>query len=85
MDAGSNNWNESEGNKHVIDRQERMENADKTLGIERCENIDNLYIKIFIIIIIIIIMTTSIIIMTTIIMWIRSGTGSTQPREDKFG
>ena len=46
MDAGSNNQNEREGNyQHGMDRQGIMEKENKTLGTERCENIDTLYIN----------------------------------------
>ena len=53
MDAGSNNGNEREGNQqHGMDRQGRMKKENKTLGTERCKNIETLYIIIIIIIII---------------------------------
>ena len=38
VDAGSNNWNETKGNyQHEMYRQGRMEQENKTLGIERQE------------------------------------------------
>ena len=43
MDTESNNWNEKEGNQqHGMGRQGRMENKNRTLGTEICENIDTL-------------------------------------------
>ena len=41
MDAGSNNWNDKEGNcQHEIGRRRRREKENKTLGTARCKNID---------------------------------------------
>ena len=46
VDAGSNNRNEIDGNyQHGMDCQRRMEKKNKTLGTERCANIDTLYIN----------------------------------------
>ena len=42
----SNNWNQKEGNEqHGMDQQGRMEKENKTLGTERSENINTLYIN----------------------------------------
>ena len=42
MDAGRNNWNEK---RELTTGQGRKEKENKTLGRERCGNIDTLYIK----------------------------------------
>ena len=42
----SNNWNERQRNSHQgMDQLGRMKMENKTVGTERCENIDTLYKK----------------------------------------
>ena len=47
VDAEGNNWNEREGGINNIEwiDSSRMEKENKTLGTERYENIDTLYIN----------------------------------------
>ena len=55
-----NKWNEKEGNElHGMDRQGKMDKENKSLGTERCENIDTLYIKMMVMIMIIIVLMVS--------------------------
>ena len=46
INAESNNWNERDGNQqNAMDLQGKMENENKTLGTERSENINSLYVN----------------------------------------